>query len=193
MMFHLFRVAGLLAVLLPIAPAAAGPLDFNLGLSVPPIVFDSKAPPSCTVTWLVENTANNDVFAARMRIAPSGGETPVNGRMPCPTDIPPRVPDRALAICTSHAADPKSCVFADAARGFETRPDLLNTAENGSRCTSDKATQIALACWMAGGLAVCNVGCGSSEAAAKQSAQARCEDKQRRSCAIRASVPVSAP
>lgn len=187
----LTALAGVLLMLA--ASAQAGTLDFNLGLGVPPVILDTKAPPACTVTWLLDNTANNDIFAARMRIDASDQDSPVNGRMPCPANIAPRVADRALDICASRAADPKTCVFADMARGFEAHPDMRNTAENGSRCTSDKAAQIALACWMSGGLAVCNVGCGDTAEAAKQSARARCEDKQQRSCPIMESVPVSGP
>jgi hypothetical protein len=188
------RVAALAGVLLiSAASAQAGMQDFSLGLGVPPVILDTKAPPSCTVTWLLDNTANNDIFAARMRIDPGERDTPVNGRMPCPTDIAPRVADRALEVCANRTADSKTCVFADMTRDFEDHPDIRSTAENGSRCTSDKAAQIALACWMSGGLAVCNVGCGDTAEAAKQSAKARCEDKQQRRCPVTASVPVSGP
>jgi hypothetical protein len=187
------RLAALAGVLLLAVQAQAGMLDFSAGSSVPPVIVDTRAPPACTVTWLVDNTANNDIFAARMRIDPGEGDTPVNGRMPCPADIAPRVADRALQVCSSRSADPKACVFADMSRGFEARPDVRSTAENGSRCTSDTAAQIALACWMSGGLAVCNVGCGETAEAAKKAAQSRCEDKQQRSCPVTASVPVLGP
>ncbi len=88
---------------------------------MPPVILDTKAPPACTVTWLLDDTANNDIFAARMRIDPGDQDSPVNGRMPCPTNIAPRVADRALEVCTSRTADPKTCVFADMARDFEAR------------------------------------------------------------------------
>lgn len=190
----LARCLPAIAMLLTTAlPVPAGPVDFDLGLHVPPVILDTKAPPGCTATWLVTNTADNDVFAARMRIDPSDTDTPVNGRMPCPAAIAPRVADRALNVCADRAADPKRCVFADMARGFETQPVLRNSAENASRCTSDTASQIALACWMSGGLAVCNVGCGETAEAASKAARARCEDKQQRQCAITASVPVAGP
>jgi hypothetical protein len=145
------------------------------------------------VTWLIDNTANNDVFAVRMRIDPEQNANPVNGRMPCPPVIAPRVADQALRVCGNLVADPKTCVYADMIRGFEARPEVRNTAENASRCLSDKAKEIALACWMAGGLAVCNVGCGETAAAAQQSARDRCEDKQQQKCPVTASVPVLAP
>ena len=190
---YCFHLAALAVVLLLTCSAQAGMLDFDTGPSVPPVIVDTKAPPACTVTWLVDNTANNDVFAARMRIDAGEGDTPVDGRMPCPTDIEPRVADRALQECSSRSADPKACVFADMARGFEAQPDMRSTAENASRCPSDKATQIALACWMSGGLAVCNVGCGESAEAAKKAAQSRCEDKQQHSCPVAAAVPVLGP
>ena len=176
-------------------PAWAGPVDFNLQLHTPPVIYDSKAPPTCTVTWLLEDTSNNDVFAARMRIAPAETDTPVNGRMPCPSpsSIPPRMADSALDFCRDHATEPRSCVFADMARGFETRKEVGNTAENASRCSSDRATHIALSCWMSNGLAVCDAACGNTAAEAETAAKTRCEDKQQRSCPITASVPVLGP
>jgi hypothetical protein len=188
------RLTALAGVLLTLtASAQAGTQDFNLGLGVPPVILNTKAPPTCTVTWLLDNTANNDIFAARMRIDPGDQDSPVNGRMPCPADIAPRVADRALEVCANRSADPKTCVFADMTRDFEAHPDVRSTAENSSRCTSEKAAQIALACWMSGGLAVCNVGCGDTAEAAKQSAKARCEDKQQHNCPVTASVPVLGP
>jgi hypothetical protein len=192
----LLLVTAILSAAFPAWPPAwAGPADFNLDLHTPPIIYDSKAPPACTVTWLLEDTTDNDVFAARMRIAPAETDTPVDGRMPCPSpsDIPPRMADSALDFCRDHATNPRSCVFADMARGFETRKEVSNTAENASRCSSDRATHIALSCWMSNGLAVCDAACGNSPAQAETAAKARCEDKQQRSCPITASVPVPGP
>jgi hypothetical protein len=184
-----------LAILIAVHTAWAGPAGFNLQLDTPPIIYDSKAPPACTVTWLLEDTSDNDVFAARMRIAPIETDTPVDGRMPCPapSKIPPRMADSALDFCRDHATNPRSCVFADMARGFQSRPSVDNTAENTSRCASDKATHIALSCWMSNGLAVCDSACGNSQAQAEAAAKSRCEDKQQQSCPITASVPVSGP
>ncbi len=192
MMRRMLRLV-VLTLLAAVSPAMAGTADFNLGLGLPPVIVDTKAPPACTVTWLLDNTANNDVFAVRMRVEPDQNDIPVGGRMPCPSAIPPRVADRALDVCTNLVTDPKTCVYADMVRGFEAHPEVRNTAENASRCLSDKAREIALACWMAGGLAVCNVGCGDTSEAAEQSARARCEDKQQHSCPVTASVPVLAP
>lgn len=189
------RLLAVIAILVAIRPAWAGPLDFNLQMNNPPVIYDSKAAPACTVTWLLEDTADNDIFAARMRIAPAEADRPVNGHMPCPSpaNIPPRMADSALDFCRDHATDPKSCVFADSARGFQSRPEAGNTAENTSRCPSDTASHIALSCWMSNGLAVCDVGCGNSPAQAESAAKSRCEDKQQRSCPISASVPVIGP
>jgi len=175
------------------AATQAGPLPFDLELHVPPVVVDSQAPAGCTVTYLIADLANNDVFAARMRIASNETDAPVNHRLPCPPAIPPRVAARALDLCTDREPAAKSCVYADMARGFEQDPDIHNTAENASRCSSDKASDIGLACWSAGGLQVCNVGCGDGAKDAVAQARARCEDKQQRSCPITASVPVSGP
>jgi hypothetical protein len=192
----LLLCASILSAGFPVSfPAWAGPADFNLQLHTPPVILDSKAPPTCTVTWLLEDTSNNDVFAARMRIAPAETDTPVNGRMPCPSpsSIPPRMADSALDFCRDHATEARSCVFADMARGFETRKEVGNTAENAARCSSDTATHIALSCWMSNGLAVCDAGCGNSAVEAEAAAKTRCEDKQQRSCPITASVPVLGP
>lgn len=182
-----------LMLLAAVSGVRAGPADFNLELGLPPVILNTKAPPACTVTWLLDNTANNDVFAVRMRIEPDQNESPINGRMPCPSAVAPRVADQALRVCGNLVADPKTCVYADMVRGFEARPEARNTAENASRCLSDKAKEIALACWMAGGLAVCNVGCGDTAEAAQQSARERCEDKQQHGCPVTESVPVLAP
>jgi hypothetical protein len=173
--------------------AKAGPLSFDLQLNVPPVIADSKAPTGCTVTYMVEDLTNNDLYAARMRIGSAETDTPAGNRLPCPRDIPPRVGVRALDICTLRTGEAKFCVFADMSRGFERDPDIHNTAENAARCASDKASDIGVACWMSGSLSVCNVACANSPQDAVVQARARCEDKQQRSCPITASVPVSAP
>lgn len=173
--------------------AHAGPLPFDLGLSVPPVIVDSEAPAGCTVTYLIADTVTNDVFAARMRIESAETDSPVNRRLPCPRSIPPRMGVSALGVCTSRTELAKSCVFADMSRGFEAEPEVRNTAENGARCASDQASDIGIACWSAGTLHVCNVGCGNGAAQAMQEAKARCEEKHQRGCPIIGSVPVSGP
>jgi hypothetical protein len=173
--------------------ATAGPMSFELHLDVPPVVVDSQAPAGCTVTYLVADLANNDLFAARMRIASGETDTPVHNRMPCPPGMPPRVGLGALDICMSRAGESKYCVFADMSRGFEHEPDIHNTSEIASRCSSDKFSNIGAACWMSGRLSVCNVACGNSPQEAMAQARTRCEDKQQHSCPITATVPVAGP
>jgi hypothetical protein len=172
-------------------PAATTSSDILSDL--PPVVTDTAKPQNCTVTYLVTNVATNDTIAVRMQIAPDPNDTPVDNVMPCPRDIPPRVAARALDVCIRRAAEPKHCVFTDMGRDFEKRPRLDNTAENNSRCASDKATDIGLACWRAGELQVCDVGCSSSAASAIAAAVERCEAKQQRQCPITGSLPVLAP
>jgi hypothetical protein len=133
------------------------------------------------------------MFAARMRIASVETDTPANNRMPCPRDIPPRVGLRALDVCMSRTGESKYCVFADMSRGFEREPDIHNTSEIASRCSSDKFTHISAACWMSGKLSVCDVACGNTPAEAAAQAKSRCEDKQQHSCPITATVPVAGP
>jgi hypothetical protein len=174
-------------------PANAGPLSFDLPLYVPPVVADSQAPSGCTVTYLVEDLTNNDVYAARMRIASAETDVATKNRLPCPADMPPRVGLRALDICTTRTGESKYCVFADMSRGFEHAPDIHNTAENAARCASDKASDIGVACWMSGTLSVCNVACANSPHDALLQARTRCEEKQQQSCPITATVPVAAP
>jgi hypothetical protein len=186
----LLAVALLLAATLP---ANAGPLSFDLQLNVPPVIADSQAPAKCTVTYLVEDLTTNDLYAARMRIAPAETDTPTANRLPCPADMPPRVGIRALDICTTRTGEAKYCVFADMSRGFERDPDIHNTAENAARCASDKASDIGVACWMSGTLSVCNVACAGSPQDALVRARARCEEKQQHSCPITATIPVAAP
>jgi hypothetical protein len=120
-------------------------------------------------------------------------DTPVNNRLRCPAAMPIRVGLRALDVCTTRTGESKYCVFADMSRGFEREPTINNTAENASRCASDNASDIGVACWTSGKLLVCDVACGNSPKEAKASAQARCQDKQQQSCPVTASVPVSGP
>ena len=189
------RALWLLALLaVPCAgPANAGPQSFDLQLFVPPVIANSLAPVACTVTYLIADTANNDLFAARMRIASAESDTPVKNRLPCPAQVPPRVALQALDVCTSRAADSKSCVFADMSRGFEREPAIANTSEIASRCSSDMFSDIAASCWMSGKLAVCDVSCGPSPEEALSRARDRCQEKQQQSCAVTATVPVSGP
>jgi hypothetical protein len=186
-------LAGVLLLLCGAVAAQAGPLGFDLGLHVPPVIADSTAPTKCTVTYMIADLTNNDLFAARMRIDAAETDTPVQNRLPCPAMIPPRVGLRALDVCTSRTGEAKYCVFADMARGFEREPDIRNTAENAARCSSDKASDIGVACWMSGTLSVCNTVCANSPAEALVQAKARCEDKQQHSCPVTATVPVSGP
>ncbi|MDR3532660.1 MAG: hypothetical protein P4L90_19170 [Rhodopila sp.] len=190
---RLCRLVPVLGLLLSSNAVNAGPLPFDLQLSVPPVIADSQAPAGCTVTYLIADTANNDLYAARMRIASAETDSPVNNRLPCPATVPPRVALRALDVCTNRAGEAKYCVFADMSRGFESEPDIRNTSENASRCASDKFSDIGVACWMSGKLSVCDVGCGNSPNEAVVQARARCEDKQQHSCPITATVPVSGP
>lgn len=184
----------LVALLYLVSPAAiAGPQNFPINLAVPPIVADSKAPVGCTVAYMVADLANTDLYAVRMRVAKADTDTSADNRMPCPPDMPPRVAIRAMDACVSRVDDPKSCVFADMARGFESRPDIANTSEIGSRCSSDKFTDIGVACWQSGKLSICDVSCGNSPAEAETQAKARCEERQQRSCPVTASAPISGP
>jgi hypothetical protein len=182
--------AGLLAIPIAAYAAASGLDSLN---ALPPVIEDTTQAPPCTVTWLVTNIATNDTFAVRMRIAPDKDDQPVNHLMPCPPDVPPRVASRALDACILRAAEPKDCVFSDMARGFEKRPNVDNTSENASRCASDKASDIGLACWRANGRDVCGTGCGNSPEAAISAAASRCEAKHQQRCPITGSRPVLAP
>jgi hypothetical protein len=180
-----------LAVLLMARAAWAGPLSFDLELHVPPVIADSQAPLGCTVTYMIEDTSNGDLFAQRMQIASAETDQPVDHKLPCPANVSSRLAAEALQPCLIRATDPKTCVYADMARGFERQPDIRNTAENASRCRSDQASHIGVACWMSGALPVCDVACGQSPIQAASQARARCEDKQQRACPIAGSVPVA--
>jgi hypothetical protein len=189
---NIWLYATLAAVLMSSA-GRAGPVPFDIPLNVPPVIADSTAPMLCTVTYLIADLANNDLFASRMRIAPAETESPVQNRMPCPPSVPPRVALRALDTCTTRAGEAKYCVFADMGRGFEREPEIRNTSENAARCASDRFSDIAVACWSTGKMSVCNVGCGNAPQEAVANARARCEDKQQKLCPITASMPVSGP
>ncbi len=182
----------LLLALLPMSAAHAAPAPFDLNLNLPPVIEDSTKPPQCTIVYLMTDTDTNDVYAERMQIKPADNAVPVAGRMPCPASVPPRLSGRAMATCLARAADPRSCVFADMSRGFERERSISGTAENTSRCASDAAVDIGIACWQSGGLDVCNVGCGNSSAEAITHARRRCEEKHQQSCPLTGSLPVFA-
>jgi hypothetical protein len=176
-----------------IGAARAVPNAFDTPNAPPQVVEDTTKAANCTVTYLVTDITTNDTFAVRMQVSPDPNDMPANGLMPCPRDIPPRIASRALDACVSRAADPRNCVFADMARGFESRPIADNTTENGSRCSSDKASDVGVACWRSGELQVCGVGCGDSPVTATAAAVTRCEAKHQRQCPITGSLPVLAP
>lgn len=174
--------------------ALAAPQVFDRDMAIPPVVEDQARPAQCTIAFLVMDVATNDIFASRMRITPQPGARPQGNRMPCPEAVPARMATRAMDACTTRVDDPNKCVFADMSRGFELQPVERNTASNASRCSSDRANYVGLACWRTPeGLDVCNVACGAEEAAALSQARARCEDKHGRVCAITGAVPVLAP
>ncbi|HEX2939509.1 MAG TPA: hypothetical protein VHO91_00580 [Rhodopila sp.] len=191
-MRRLLQLVTLLA-LLPLHSGVASPLAFDLELHVPPVVMDSQAPTGCTVGYLVADLANDDLFVARMRVESSESDTPVNGRLPCPVNPGPRMASRALDVCRDREPDAKVCVFADMARGFEHGPNVRNTAENASRCASDRFSDIGVACWRSDGPLVCSVGCGASPAVAVSQARTRCEAKHQHACPITGSVPIAGP
>lgn len=186
-------LAGIMALLAATLPVLAVPVNWDLQINPPPIIADSTRPRACTIAWLVDDIATNDVFAVRMQITPAEDATPVGDRIPCPANVPPRLAARALDVCTARAGDPRRCVFADMGRGFEREPDVRNSAENAARCASDKFTHIGLACWKAGALEVCDVGCGRSAADAQAEARSRCAEKQQKICNIAGSLPILAP
>lgn len=186
----LLVLIGCLAI---IGQAWAGTSTTEIMNALPPVIKDTTQAADCTVTYLVMDVVTNDLIAARMEIAPDPNDEPVNNLMPCPREIPPRVASRALDACAARASDPQRCVFADMGRDFEKRPEAGNTAENYARCASDRATDIGVACWLSGGLQVCDVGCGNSPARAVAAAVSRCEAKHERQCPITGSLPVLAP
>jgi len=194
-MRRIFRLAiglGLLA-----GAARAVPTEFQPPDPLPPTIEDTTRAPGCTVAYVVLDMALNDLLARRMQIAPSINDNPVdNGfgeRMPCPREIPPRLAARALDACAARAADAKTCVYADMGREFLTHPTADNTAENSSRCTSDTATDLGVACWRDGSLELCGVGCGTSPETAIAAATKRCETRHQHQCPITATMPVLGP
>jgi len=174
-------------------PAWAAPSTFDLQNDLPPVVEDTTKAANCTVTYLVDDIASNDTIAVRMQISPDPNNRPVNDLMPCPEDVPPRVASRALDVCIVRAADPKDCVFADMGRDFDKRRTVEASTENSSRCASDKASYIGLACWRSGDVQICGVGCGGSADMAISAAVDRCEAKHQHRCPITGAVPVLAP
>jgi hypothetical protein len=95
--------------------------------------------------------------------------------------------------CLSRAGDLKQCVYGDMARGFESRPDIRQTAENTSRCASDLYQYIGVACWKSGDRDVCNVACGATEQETRDLARGRCEVKQQKRCDITGAAEILPP
>jgi hypothetical protein len=188
------RCAILIVPLLASAASRGAPLDFNLGGYDKPTVLEGVSTLRvCTVTYLLDDYAANEIYAARMQFAASPNVVPRNGHMPCPTLVPPLVNETALNLCRDHADKKTDCVFADMSRGFSGKPELANTSEAASRCMSDQASQMAVACLNAGGSDVCNVGCGDDPAAAISAARQRCEATHQKACTITGVLPVSVP
>lgn len=181
------------SLLLAGGSAYGAAVQFDLNIGLPDVVRDSAQPRACTIAYLVSDVTNNDTYAVRMQITPLQNATSENGRLPCPSVVPSRVAARALNACVERAADPKTCVFSDMSREFTQAPEVRNTAENSARCLSDSASFIGIACWRSGGLDVCNVGCGGTQAEAEAAARERCETKQLQSCPTVGAVPVLAP
>jgi len=188
--------AALLPALLFVCPAAwSAPQTFDLGsYSAPPVVNRGEKPLDCTVTYLVQDVATNETYAARMLFEPPpDAVVGQSGRTPCPGMMPPTVGETALAGCRDHAARPSDCVFADMNKKFPASPSVDNTSDITSRCVSDHASQIAIACLNSGKRDVCNVGCGDEPETALQAARHRCEAIHGATCNITGSVPVEAP
>jgi len=180
--------------LLASAASRGAPLDFNLGGYDKPTVLEGVGTlRACTVTYLLEDYVANQTYAARMQFTPSPTAVPLYARLLCPSLVPRMVADTALNLCRSHANKAADCVFADMSRGFQDKPELANTSESASRCMSDHASQIAIACANSGDSAVCNVGCGEDGAAAIAAARSRCEATHQKSCAVTGLLPVSVP
>ncbi len=185
-------IAGLLTLVSACA-ALAAPAPFQRDLFIPPVIEDTGSAAQCTVAYLVTDVSTNDTYLLRMRIAPAQILPAVRNRLPCPATIPPRLSVRALDACTVRVDDPNNCVYADMARGFEREPIGRNTSSNGSRCQSDRADFIALACARMGSLDVCSVACGMTEQEAKATARARCEDKHQAACPVTSAEAVLVP
>ena len=84
-------IGAVLVLLLAGSTVEAGPQWFNLPLDVPPIVADSTAPTACTVTYMIADLTNDDLYASRMRIARTETDTPVAQ--------PPALPTQHAAAC----------------------------------------------------------------------------------------------
>lgn len=171
----------------------AAPPHFDKNIEMPSLFQDDNKPRECTVTYLVTNITTNDTFAVRMRIAPANGDDASRDRFPCPSQLPPRVDERAIDACRAHEANPETCVFADMGRDFSADPQINATSESASRCASDLSAEIGIACWNNGRFDVCNVACGQSKEEAVLAARSRCEAKHRKTCPITGSLPVLAP
>jgi hypothetical protein len=183
----------LLVPLLVTAASQAAPQNFGIDTNLPSMIIDTTRPRECTITYLLEDISNNDLFASRMQFSPAFDAVAMKGRLPCPKSAPPRVGERALDSCRERAANQRTCVFADMSRGFETAPAATNTSQGASYCESDLASQIGVACWNAGKFDVCNVACGNTPEEAMQAARNRCEGKHQKSCTITGALPVLAP
>jgi len=182
-------------LLLSLGSAWSGPLPYvsPRDVELPPLIEDTMAPKQCVIAYLVADARMNDLYAARMQITPAANARPVDGRLPCPRAVPPRLAAQAMENCKARVADPNDCVFADMARGFEAEPEERNTAENTSRCASDRYSHIGVACWKAEARDVCNVSCGQTEEEARSQARVRCESKHQRSCEITGVLPILLP
>ena len=183
----------LVLALLSASAALAAPLSTSNDDSVPAVVTDTTKPRKCVIAYIVTDVGTNDTFVSRQQVEPAQQEQASRGRYPCPTEVPARVATRALEPCLARAGDLKLCVFGDMGRGFEERPDARQTAENTSRCASDLASYIGIACWKAGNRDVCNVGCGNTEQEARNQARGRCEVKQQKRCTITGAAEILPP
>jgi hypothetical protein len=190
----LCRLVILALPLLASAASQGSPLDFDLGgYDKPSVLQGVNRPRACTIAWLLQDSATNDTFVARMQFYPAPNAVPMNGRLACPSLVPPAVVQAALDGCRAHAENKSDCVFADMSRGFRATPGIGNTVEDASRCASDHASQIAIACVRSGGSDVCNVGCGEDPAAAIAAARTRCEAVHQTACGITGVLPVPVP
>ena len=187
---RLFLALAVLVLLGSLGRAAPVEMETN---PVAPVVTDTTRPRQCVIAYLIADVATNDLYLSRHQISASEDQNASHGRYPCPTDVPSRVGARALETCLSRAADHKSCVFGDMARGFENQPDIRLTAENTSRCASDLANYIGIACWKSGERDVCDVGCGKTEQEARDQARGRCEVKQQKHCPITGAAKILPP
>ncbi len=179
------RVVGaLLALCVLGSPAWGAAVNSADDVGIASVVTDTTKPRQCVFAYAVIDTGNNDMFVSRQQVTPGPDESANRSRFPCPTQVPTRLATRALEACLSRTADAKLCVYGDMARGFESRPDIRQTAENTSRCASDLANYIGIACFDTGDRQVCNVACGGTEQEARDLARGRCEVKQQKRCPI---------